>query len=133
VSTQQRMWAVLLVLIVLSLSSGSSSQSTSNNRLIITPAIIGVGDSFVISLNNLSSSERELSSVAVYLTSSKLNEDVRTLSLIPNQFLTAGDWKGGSLNLFSLTVQTHRSEVSSRQDLTAVNVMPGTRLEVSYV
>jgi hypothetical protein len=97
-----------------------------------------VGDSFVISLNNLSSSERELSSVAVYLTSSKLNEDVRTLSLIPNQFLTAGDRKGGSLNyqlekIFSLTVQTHRSEVSSRQDLTAVNVMPGTRLEVSYV
>jgi len=96
-----------------------------------------VGESFVISLNNLSSSERELSSVAVYLTSSKLNEDVRTISLISSQLLTSGETKGGSLDqlekIFSLTVQTNRSEVSSRQDLTAVNVMPGTRLEVSYV
>jgi hypothetical protein len=96
---------------------------------VIEPALIRAGEAFTITLINLSASERNLSSCIVSLSSSKLNEHVQSLVLRPEYKVIDG---AVTLQRFSVQVETVRAESTSRPDLAAVNVLPGTRLDVSY-
>lgn len=113
-----RQLSVLLALILLQ----CSAQTTS--RITISPPLILAGESFRISLSDLSSAERNLSAINVTLTSSKMNEAARVLHLLP--VISRGVLE------FVTTVETVRSAAASRADLEAVHVVPGTRLHVSY-
>jgi len=99
-----------------------------SRRLVIEPALIRAGEAFTITLINLTASERNLSSCIVSLSSSKLNEHVQSLVLRPEYKVI----DGATLQRFSVQVETVRAESTSRPDLAAVNVLPGTRLDVSY-
>jgi hypothetical protein len=105
----------------------SASRVAGASRLEITPALIRAGESFTILLKHLTPQERNLSSITVSLSSSKLNEDVRLITLSP------GEPSSIETQIFSARVSTVRSEAASRSDLTAVNVVPGTRLDAAYL
>ena len=68
---------MLLALVLLQ----CSAQTTS--RITISPPLILAGESFRISLSDLSSAERNLSAINVTLASSKMNEAARVLHLLP--------------------------------------------------
>jgi hypothetical protein len=135
----------LIVLGVLQGSSQSSSQLglgarvAGASRLEITPALIRAGESFTISLEHLTPQERNLSSITVSLSSSKLNEDVRLITLSPGILAPSSiDARRGPpatqiVQMFSARVSTVRCDAASRSDLPAVNVVPGTRLDAAYL
>lgn len=140
-----RVWAVLLMVATRCLSqdsgrpggaAGDSSarSSSASGRLVSSPSLIRAGDSFTLSLVDPTPSERNLSSIAVTLTSSKLNEESRTLLLEP-QYAASGSTSSAGPALvgsFSIRIETVRSETASRPDLAAINVLPGTRLDMLY-
>lgn len=99
----------------------------SSSRLQLLPALIRAGDSFTISLVDLTPLERNSSTITVALSSSKLNEEVRALLLEPKY-----SGAGHHVQSFSAKVETVRSESASRPDLAVVNVLPGTMLDVIY-
>jgi len=105
-----------------------SGWAGSTRRLQLSPALIRAGDSFTLSLVDLTPLERNLSSITVALSSSKLNEQVRALLLEPQYSVSSHE-----VQSFSAKVETVRSEAASRPDLAAVNVLPGTRLDMIYV
>ena len=105
--------------------------SSVGGRLVLTPDLVRAGSSFTLSLMEPTPAERNMSSIAVTLISSKLNEDVRTLHLEPQHSLPGGR-ASAVVQRFSIRVETVRSETASRPDLAAINVLPGTRLDMLY-
>ena len=133
----------LLLLCMLHGSSQSSSPPgspvSSASRLEITPAQIRAGESFTISLRNLTPQERNLSSITISLSSSKLNEEARLVFLAPEVSAPSSGNARRELSgiqivqRFSARVSTVRSDSRSRPDLPSVNVVPGTTLDAVYL
>lgn len=133
---------LLLLMCMLHGSSQSSALGVSvagESRLEITPAQIRAGESFTISLRDLTPQERNLSSITISLSSSKLNEEARLVSLGPeDEAPSSGNARREPTGIqivqrFSARVSTVRSDSRSRPDLQSVNVVPGTTLDVVYL